>query len=134
MGREHVDPEGRVTLEQRLGRGGQLAGLFGSVLAIDHQFRRFAGEGIGAHSAALLVAGRWGGQAALVLGNAAIGIAGFLCANWRQGGAELGGLVRGYGRVGSTGDGHRKGGGQQCIDEFHRVLLRSGSGSIRRSF
>ncbi|MCY1532577.1 hypothetical protein D9M68_678600 [compost metagenome] len=36
VGRVHVHTVGRVALEQLLGRGGQLAGVLGGILAIDH--------------------------------------------------------------------------------------------------
>ncbi|MNQ93290.1 hypothetical protein D3C85_1087490 [compost metagenome] len=112
MGREDIHTEAGVALEQLLGDNGQFVGMRGGVLAVNHQARRFTGERIGAHRAALLVAGRWRGQAAAVGRDAAVGVAGLFGTDAGQGGTELGGLVWRYGRMGSTGHGQHQGGGQ----------------------
>ena len=112
MGREDVDAKGRITLEQFLGRSGQLARILGRILAGDHHPRRIAGERVGAHRTALLIAGRWRGQPTGVGRDAAVGVTGFLGTDAGQGGAEFRRQVGGYGRLCAAGDGQRQSAGQ----------------------
>ncbi|MCY1429738.1 hypothetical protein D9M71_456680 [compost metagenome] len=97
MGWVDVYAKTGVALEQFQGGGGQLALVLLGVLAIDDQQRLVAGEWVGAHAGAILVAGRRRQQAALVGRDRAIGIAGLFRADGGQAGAQARGLVSGNG-------------------------------------
>ncbi len=95
-----VDAHRRVALEQLLGAFGQLVGVRGHVLAGDVEPRLLARERDGPDAAALLEPRRDLFQAAGVLGNRAVLVAGLLGADRGQRRAELLGLVGGDGGEG----------------------------------
>ncbi|MNF53568.1 hypothetical protein D3C84_349570 [compost metagenome] len=123
VGRVDVDAEARIALGQLHRRGAEHALVLVDVLAVDHQHRLLAGEGVRAHAVAGLEAGRRGGQAALVGGDRTVGAGAFLGPHQGQAGTQLGGFFGGYGGTHGTGEGHREGSRHQSVHEFHLVVL-----------
>ncbi|MCY1283542.1 hypothetical protein D9M70_324250 [compost metagenome] len=123
VGREDIDAEARITLGQFHRRGAEHALVLVDVLAVDHQHRLLAGEGVGAHAVARLEAGRRGGQAALVGGDRTVGAGTLLGTDQGQALAQLGSFFGGNGGLHRTYNSHRKGSRQQSFHEFHLVCL-----------
>ncbi|MCY1245147.1 hypothetical protein D9M72_582690 [compost metagenome] len=126
VGRIHVDAKAGVAPGQCYGRGGEHAFVRIDVLAVDHQQRSFAREGVRAHAVAGLVAGRGSGQAAVVGRNGAVGITGLFGSHPRQAGAQPGGFLARYIGAGIDGQCHEGYGSQKTFHEFHIVILLPG--------
>ncbi|MNO63867.1 hypothetical protein D3C76_545860 [compost metagenome] len=119
VGRVEIHPEVREALEQLRRGGGQRPLVLGRVLAGDDQERLLARIGIRAHAVTGLEAGRRGGQAPAVGGDAAIGVGGRLGAHLGQAGAELCGFAAGDGGQRLAREGQSEGGGQHGLVACH---------------
>ncbi|MNZ85160.1 hypothetical protein D3C78_1039400 [compost metagenome] len=126
VGRIDVDAKGGVALGQRYSGGGQHAFVSVDVLAVDHQQRSFAREGVRAHAVAGLETGRRSGQATVVGRNGAVGITGLFGSHPRQAGAQPGGFLVRYIGLGIDGQRHEGDSSQKTFHEFHIVILLPG--------
>ncbi|MNT51238.1 hypothetical protein D3C72_1881960 [compost metagenome] len=102
MTRVDIDAEAGETLDQLGGDRSQLVLVLVDVLAVDHQQRLLAGEGIGTEGVAGLEPGRRGFQAAVESRDRTVGIAGLLGADRSQAGAQFGRFLGRYRRQGGT--------------------------------
>ncbi|MNO81737.1 hypothetical protein D3C76_729900 [compost metagenome] len=123
VGRIDIDAEGREALGQFHRGGAEHVLVLIDVLAVDHDHRLLAGEGIGTHAVARLEAGRRSGQAAVVGGNRAVGICSLVGADLGEAGTQLGRFGGRHSSVGSTGECDHKGSRHQSGYEFHLVSL-----------
>ncbi|MNX80956.1 hypothetical protein D3C86_1126290 [compost metagenome] len=121
MGRKHIDPERRVTLEQFLRGRGQFVGVLTDVFAIDDNAWLVGLIRVRTERTTRLKTRRRLGETAGVGRNGVVGITGLFSADACQAVAESGRFIGGDGCVCRTSDGNGQCGEQKRVDEFHGV-------------
>ncbi|MNN19048.1 hypothetical protein D3C81_1322760 [compost metagenome] len=121
MGREHIDTECRITLEQLLRGRCKFVGILTDVFAVDHRTGFVGLERVWPKGTARLETGWRRGEATGVSRNGAVGITGLFRADGGQAITEFCRFIRGDCRVCRACDGNGQGSEQKRIDELHGV-------------